>query len=110
MTPKKFIGHLKNINKNESGKLEQYIGRIFRKVHDKVPPLIVDFQDNFSVYQVQSRQRMVFYKQHFEDFKTVEMNINIDNEDIKSTIQKVKIKESNNDSACASIEKYCLLD
>lgn len=67
ITPKKFIGHLKSdkITKNESGKLEQIVGRIFRKEHHDKHPLIVDIHDNFSIYKNQFTQRNAFYKHHF---------------------------------------------
>jgi len=63
VTPKKFIGHLKSL-KQESGKMEQLVGRIFRKEHTTLP-MIIDLQDNFSIYTQQSRGRNVFYKMHF---------------------------------------------
>ncbi len=68
-TPKKFIGHLENdgTSKKESGKLEQIIGRIFRKEHIERHPMIVDFRDNFSIYRNQSKQRSIFYKKHFSN-------------------------------------------
>lgn len=66
ITPKKFIGHLQNVKiKNESGKLEQIVGRIFRKDHLEKSPMIVDLQDNFSIYKNQSNQRLVFYNSIF---------------------------------------------
>lgn len=77
-TPKKFIGHLKNTKKNESGKLEQIIGRIFRKEHTTLNPLIIDFNDNFSIYKAQSRQRCAFYKQHFTNAVYKKSNVDID--------------------------------
>lgn len=66
-TPKKFIGHLQNTNKNENGSLEQIVGRIFRKEHTQEPPLIIDLFDNFSVYKSHFNGRKVFYKQHFKN-------------------------------------------
>lgn len=77
-TPKKFIGHLKNSSKNDSGKLEQIIGRIFRKEHTERNPLIIDFNDNFSVYRNQSSQRKAFYKQQFKNAIIKYQNINLD--------------------------------
>ena len=77
-TPKKFIGHLKNSSKAESGKLEQIIGRIFRKEHIEKHPLIIDFHDNFSIYRNQSKQRMAFYRQHFPNLFTRDQIINLD--------------------------------
>lgn len=82
VTPKKFIGHLKNSVKNESGKLEQIVGRIFRKDHIEKNPLIIDLQDNFSVYKNQSTQRRTFYKTHFTNITIIQSEINLDNFDI----------------------------
>lgn len=78
ITPKKFIGHLKNTTKNESGKMEQIVGRIFRKEHIDIHPMIVDFFDNFSVYKNQANQRKTFYKQHFNKISIKEQTINLD--------------------------------
>lgn len=78
VTPKKFIGHLKNTTKNESGRLEQIVGRIFRKNHTERNPLIVDFQDNFSVYRAQSAQRNAFYRQHFKKARFEPCTIDLD--------------------------------
>jgi superfamily II DNA or RNA helicase len=77
ITPKKFVGHLKTV-KNESGKLEQIVGRIFRKDHTNKSPLIVDFNDHFSVYKNQSRQRLAFYKSHFKTLSFREQMIDLD--------------------------------
>jgi superfamily II DNA or RNA helicase len=79
ITPKKFIGHLKNKTKNESFKLEQIVGRIFRKEHILNNPLIIDIQDNFSVYKAQNAGRIVFYKQHFKNAKYYNESIHLDN-------------------------------
>jgi superfamily II DNA or RNA helicase len=82
VTPKKFIGHLQNSIKNESGRLEQIVGRIFRKTHDTHNPLIIDLCDNFSIYSVQSRTRKVFYKEHFGDtgiFKESVIDLDLNN-------------------------------
>jgi superfamily II DNA or RNA helicase len=78
ITPKKFIGHLKNTTKNESGKMEQIVGRIFRKEHIDIHPMIVDLFDNFSVYKNQANQRKTFYKQHFNKISIKEQTINLD--------------------------------
>jgi hypothetical protein len=78
ITPKKYIGHIKNSVKNESGKLEQIVGRIFRKEHIDKPPIIIDLQDNFSVYKSQSKQRLVFYKSHFKNLATRHTTMNLD--------------------------------
>jgi superfamily II DNA or RNA helicase len=82
-TPKKFIGHLKNKTKNESFKLEQIVGRIFRKEHIERNPVIIDIQDNFSVYRHQNKGRVVFYKQHFKNALYYYESIHLDKYDIK---------------------------
>lgn len=125
ITPKKFIGHLKNTTKNESGKLEQIVGRIFRKDHVDRHPLIIDFYDNFSVYKSQAAQRKSFYKQHFNNSINEEWSINF--EDINkgnnlventSYIPFIKIKNKKNtiknddtdNTLSKSIVQYCILD
>lgn len=94
ITPKKFIGHLKNSTKNENGKLEQIVGRIFRKDHIEKNPLIIDLQDNFSVYKNQSHQRRMFYKQYFKNSIVNSYNINLDNYEINGlgidSIEKIR--------------------
>lgn len=103
ITPKKFIGHLKNLTKNESGKLEQIVGRIFRKDHIEKNPLIIDLFDNFSVYKSQSSQRKTFYKQHFKNLTIQENQINLDENDlitvdcIKNIIKKSLSKNKQTD-------------
>ena len=111
-TPKKFIGHLKNTKRNESGKLEQIVGRIFRKEHTEIHPLIVDINDNFSVYKVQSNQRYVFYKEHFPSVQFVYQRINLDDvdfskNDILSHLSDVKVTHQT--SSTPSIYTDCLL-
>jgi superfamily II DNA or RNA helicase len=93
ITPKKFIGHLKNTTKNESGKLEQIVGRIFRKDHTEIHPLIIDIHDNFSVYNAQYKQRIAFYKQHFPIVYFQEHIVKLDDTDIE--IKFVKSTEQN---------------
>ena len=78
ITPKKYIGHLKSTTKNESGKMEQVVGRIFRKEHTDVHPLIIDLFDNFSVYRSQSNQRKVFYASHFKNLVTESRKVDLD--------------------------------
>jgi len=80
-TPKKFIGHLKNTTKHESGKLEQIVGRIFRKEHVERPPMIIDIHDNFSIYKNQARQRMAFYKEHFKNVVVKMLTKDLDDEE-----------------------------
>lgn len=118
ISPKKFIGHLKNTTKNESGKLEQIVGRIFRKAHVERPPLIIDFQDNFSVYKTQSSQRKNFYKGHFKDLTIEEQSINLDEVDSNkgNYISFIKLKKKKGkepeetEQLSKSILEYCILD
>lgn len=45
-----------------SGSMEQSVGRIFRKEHTKIRPLIIDIADIFSVFSYQAKKRKDFYK------------------------------------------------
>lgn len=113
-TPKKFIGHLKNTKKNESGKLEQIIGRIFRKEHTVIHPLIIDLNDNFSVYKTQSRQRSAFYKQHFTNAIYKKTNVDTDNlKDLNYSnlfLFNAELDNFNNNKNSDSIYTTCLVD
>jgi superfamily II DNA or RNA helicase len=115
-TPKKFIGHIKNSIKKESFKLEQIVGRIFRKEHINISPLIIDLQDNFSVYKSQAASRNVFYKGHFTTGIFENCSINLDKHDI-ITVSCIKTKETKTKKSTeknmkedAPINKFCLLD
>lgn len=119
ITPKKFIGHLKNTTKNESGKLEQIVGRIFRKDHTDRNPLIIDFQDNFSVYKTQAAQRKTFYKQHFKDCIVEEQSIDLDEVNLNkgNYVSFIKLKKKKGkepvveeETLSKSILEYCILD
>jgi hypothetical protein len=121
ITPKKFVGHLKNSVKAESGKLEQIVGRIFRKDHTDKNPLIIDLHDNFSVYKNQSAQRRTFYKQHFTNAKTIYTQINLDEyetNDIKiscikqtKTTGQIQENEENEDvNKTQQLLKHCVIE
>jgi hypothetical protein len=116
ITPKKFIGHLKNTTKNESGKLEQIVGRIFRKDHIDRNPLIIDFQDNFSVYKSQASQRKNFYKQHFTNCSFDDCSINLEDVNKGNYISFIKTKKKKEkepiqeEELSKSILNYCILD
>lgn len=117
LTPKKFIGHLKNTTKNESGKLEQIVGRVFRKDHITTNPLIIDFQDNFSVYKTQSNGRRKFYKEHFKNAIFEETYINLDDHDhdnIHASLIKTKKKteqiENNENGLNNVLNNLCIID
>jgi superfamily II DNA or RNA helicase len=117
-TPKKFIGHLtNNVTKNESGKLEQIIGRIFRKEHTTLEPLIVDLQDNFSVYKTQANGRNTFYKTHFKSAVLESQYVNLSDftpETIssKSVVLKrtKRIEEPKEVKEENLITKFCIIE
>jgi len=116
-TPKKFIGHLKNSVKNESGKMNQLVGRIFRKSHIDNNPMIIDLQDNFSIYKNQSSGRNAFYKDHFKNAIVENQTINLDDfliQDIstkciviKKIINKNQTQTQNNTN---NLMQFCMLD
>jgi len=119
ITPKKFIGHLKNTTKNENGKMEQIVGRIFRKEHTEIHPLIVDLHDNFSIYKNQANQRKTFYKQHFNKISIQDYSINLDEYTLENiNISSVKLKNTKtkntpqqDDQQLHSLLSYnCILD
>lgn len=115
-SPKKYIGHLEHkMVKNESFKIEQIVGRIFRKDHIERNPIIVDLQDNFSVYKSQGKSRVIFYKQHFTNGIFEEQSINLDDHENvsvtfiktkKRTEQIEKIEELENNI----LNKCCIID
>jgi len=114
ITPKKYIGHLKNATKNESGKLEQIVGRIFRKDHIDRNPLIIDFNDNFSVYKTQSTQRKTFYKKHFSHAILEDHSINLDEISSGNYISFIKIKKKKDEKSqthnTPTILTECIID
>jgi superfamily II DNA or RNA helicase len=109
-TPKKFIGHLKNTCKQEGGKLEQIVGRIFRKEHKDKSPMIIDLQDHFSVYKNQATGRNAFYKTHLKqaEFKSKQITLDDYNIDEISIDSLKEVKAKGKTELCAT--KYCLLD
>jgi hypothetical protein len=115
ITPKKFVGHLKNSTKNESGNMEQIVGRIFRRNHIEKHPLIIDFQDNFSVYKSQSFGRRKFYKEHFQNAIFENNYINLD-EHLEIKIEYIKTKKNSKQSEPISelnnniLEKCCIIE
>lgn len=112
VSPKKFIGHLKNSIKNDSGKLNQIVGRIFRKNHIERHPVIIDFQDNFSIYKSQSASRKVFYKKHFTNGIFEEQSINLDDHEnvLVSFIKNKKKTEQIEELNTNMLNKCCIID
>ena len=116
ISPKKYIGHLQHkMVKNESFKIQQIVGRIFRMDHTERNPIIIDLQDNFSVYKSQGKSRVVFYKQHFTNGIFEDMSIDLDahvNVSVtfiktkKRTEQIEKIEELENNI----LNKCCVID
>jgi len=118
-SPKKYIGHLGNKTiKKESGGMEQIVGRIFRKDHIERNPVIIDLQDNFSVYKSQGNSRKIFYKEHFTNAIYEDLSINLDeNENVsvsfiksKKKSKKQEVEETEKNNNLNSIMKYCILD
>ena len=114
ITPKKYVGHLQNATRADNGKIEQIVGRIFRKDHTERNPLIVDLHDNFSVYKTQGNSRKVFYKQHFKKMIFEEQGVDLDDENLKiknikktESIMEDENEESNDKN---TISNYCMLD
>ena len=80
-TPKKYTDNdsLRDSNsKKDNGKMQQIIGRIFRKEHTITVPLIVDFCDNFSVYKHQTTTRKKFYKKELGSHTIVNKIVNLE--------------------------------
>jgi predicted helicase len=78
--------------------VEQSVGRVFRKkaCDREFHPLIIDLQDNFSMFQKQCDKRLSLYKK---------MNFTIfhNGEEIKKSKSKKKEKE-------VKLEEFCLID
>lgn len=109
ITPKKFIGHLQNSVKKESFKIEQIVGRIFRKTHVERNPVIIDLFDNFSVYKNQFTGRNVFYKDHFKNGIFEELFINLDdNDNVKYNYINKKISKQLKETPI--ISNICLIE
>lgn len=80
VSPKKFVSENANTGgKRDNGKMEQIVGRIFRKEHTKeTPALIIDLADQFSVFKSHSLQRCKFYRGHFKNIKIQYTIIDLD--------------------------------
>lgn len=111
ITPKKYISEYSNSTKNESGKLQQIVGRIFRKEHVIRSPMIIDLFDNFSLYKAQSATRRLFYKEHFKDATFQSCWLNIDDSVYTKDIKYSKTNEVEPDTKpTKNITEYCILD
>lgn len=111
ITPKKYIGHLKNTTKNENGSMEQIVGRVFRKKHIDLNPMIIDLFDNFSVYKNQSTGRKKFYKEHFKNGIFIDQTVNLDTfTSFNSIVTKKTTKSTEIEEPTNLITNFCLLD
>ena len=107
VSPKKFVGHLANQAKMDSGKMEQIVGRIFRKTHTQITPMIIDIADDFSVYRMHMSQRLAFYKQHFVEYQMINQTVNLDGYNDISDI--ITVKRTKKLDSPPKID-YCLLE
>ena len=112
VSPKKFISNSKTNSKKDSGQMNQISGRIFRKTHHDIHPLIIDLQDNFSVFKHQNKQRNIFYKKTFPNaiFKSQTIHLNhMDNLVLSSDII-TKIQEIDSEPNQSTSYTTCLID
>lgn len=112
ISPKKYIDNekqqfIKNStnSKKDSGKLNQIIGRIFRKNHIQRNPLIIDLFDNFSVYKKHFNTRKEFYKKNLKNAVYENYSVNLD--DPNSILKKTDTKKQ---SSSKTLTDYCFLD
>lgn len=59
----------------------QSIGRIDRKVHENIQPIIIDCVDQFSVFENQARKRLAIYKK--KGYEVVDQFVEVDNPSFK---------------------------
>jgi superfamily II DNA or RNA helicase len=83
----------------------QSIGRIDRKVHENIQPIIMDCVDSFSLFESQSRKRLTVYKQKEYEVKDIHIQIDTPQYPILSVkehkfhLQKKKKKGEDEDGA-----------
>lgn len=115
VSPKKFIDENNTSSiKKDSGILNQAVGRIFRKSHETTHPMIIDLQDNFSIFRNQNKQRNTFYKKHFPNGLFEEAHLSLDSE-LQSIEYKKKYNFHNNNiindiNTISNTEQTCLID
>jgi superfamily II DNA or RNA helicase len=76
-TPKKYTAENKSKKTFASISFVQIIGRIFRKEHHVLCPLIIDFWDQFSVYKNQGYSRRSYYTKQLQECEITTININL---------------------------------
>lgn len=78
-TPKKHTVENKKKGTSSSISFVQLVGRIFRKKHTEINPLIVDFFDNFSIFKNQGYSRKKYYDKELKPIQTINHIYNLDN-------------------------------
>lgn len=74
--------------------VEQSVGRILRKKHQFHKPLIIDFVDDFSVFQNQAKKRLDYYKKKL--YKVISKELDISGNIISENIIDYKIENEKN--------------
>jgi superfamily II DNA or RNA helicase len=109
VTPKKYVGKHEIVGKKkESFKLEQLIGRIFRKDHVERPPMIIDLFDDFSFYKNNYYTRLRFYKDTLSKYKFKTHTICIDKL-TELNLKKVEYSQDYNDYISRYSNEACMI-
>ena len=74
--------------------VEQSVGRILRKEHEFHKPLIIDFVDDFSVFQNQAKKRLDYYKKKL--YKVISKELDISGNIITENSTDYKIENEKN--------------
>ncbi len=71
------------------GDIEQSVGRILRRFHDKVNPMVIDFVDCFGNFQNQARTRAKFYKQEDYEIQDLKLPLGDDTRDLEPFMTEI---------------------
>ncbi len=86
----------------------QSIGRIDRKKHENIEPIIIDCVDNFSIYESQAKKRLAVYKK--KCYLVEDLTIDLDKKDYPITNRKTyeyhKKKKADSDDEDDLIQAY----
>jgi superfamily II DNA or RNA helicase len=86
----------------------QSIGRIDRKKHENIEPLIIDCVDNFSIYESQAKKRLAVYKKKY--YLVEDLTIDLDKSDYpiirRKTYDYHKKKKAESDDEDDLIQAY----
>ena len=69
--------------------IEQSVGRILRKKHEVLKPLVVDITDTFSCFMNQANKRRRFYKKSLYPYSVFQIHDNSDDDDDKEWIRQI---------------------